>query len=153
MNARKVTLAELRELVGQELGLSDWVEVAQRQVDAFAAATGDRQWIHCDAERARRESPYGEPIAHGFLTLSLGPALVGQIVEVQGVGRIVNYGLNRVRFPAAVRVGRRVRLRLELLQLEDVPDGVQMTCRQTFEIEGESKPACVAEAVWRMYPG
>lgn len=153
MNARKVDVEELRTLVGQELGLGDWVEVSQQQVEAFAAATGDRQWIHCDAERARRESPYGGPIAHGFLTLSLGPALAEQIVEVQGVGRIVNYGLNRVRFPAAVRVGRRVRLRLELLQLEDAPDGVQMTCRQTFEIEGESKPACVAEAVWRLYPG
>lgn len=153
MTARRLSIEELRPLVGQELGVGEWVEVTQDQVQRFADATGDRQWIHCDPQRAGRESPYGTTIAHGLLTLSLGPALVGGIVEFAGVRLVVNYGLNRVRFPAAVRVGRRVRLRLSLLQLEDVPDGVQLTMAQIIEVEGETKPACVAECVWRLVPG
>jgi acyl dehydratase len=144
-------LDELRTLVGQELGVSDWIEVSQSQIDAFAEATGDRQWIHCDRERSRRESLYGTTIAHGFLTLSLGPALAMSVFRVEGVQWVVNYGVNRVRFPAPVRSGSRLRLRLALVGVEDFVGGLQVTVKQTFEVEGQDKPVCVAEAVLRLY--
>ena len=144
-------LQELRTLIGQELGVSDWREVTQSQVDQFAAATGDHQWIHCDPERAARESPYGRTIAHGFLTLSLGPAMLAEILALAGLRWAVNYGTNRVRFPAPTPVGSRLRMRLKLLELSDIPDGAQAAFQQTFEVEGQPKPVCVAEAILRLY--
>lgn len=148
------TVAELRELVGQELGVSDWLEITQERVNLFAEATGDFQYIHVDPERAR-ETFFGGTVAHGYLTLSLIP-LLGQSrhgVAVKLGGRMgVNYGLNRVRFPAPLPVGRRVRLRTVLLAAEEVAGGaVQLTHRQTIEIEGGERPACVAETVSRIY--
>lgn len=144
-------VAELRSLVGQELGTSDWLEITQQRVQQFADATGDQQWIHCDPARAVQESPFGAAIAHGFLTLSLGPALMEQLLEIGGLRLAVNYGVNRVRFPNCVRVGSRLRMRLMLQGIEDVEGGVQATFRQTIEVEGETKPACVAESVLRFY--
>lgn len=148
------TVAELRELIGQELGVSDWLLVDQERVNLFAQATGDFQYIHVEPERAR-ETFFGGTVAHGYLTLSLIP-LLGQSRQGTTVnlgGRMgVNYGLNRVRFPAPLRVGRRVRLRTMLLAVEEVSGGaVQLTNRQTIEIEGEERPACVAETVSRTY--
>lgn len=148
------TVAALRELEGQELGVSDWLTIDQDRVNRFAEATGDFQYIHVDPERAR-ETFFGGTVAHGYLTLSLIPFL-GQArlgVNVDLGGRMgVNYGLNKVRFPAPVRVGRRVRLRTLLLAVEEVSGGaVQITNRQTIEIEGEERPACVAETVSRIY--
>ncbi|MGE0610497.1 MAG: MaoC family dehydratase, partial [Pirellulales bacterium] len=144
-------IAELKALAGQELGVSNWLEVTQQRIDQFAEATGDRQWIHCDPERAARESPYGSTIAHGFLTLSLGPALFGEIFEIRGLKWAVNYGVNRVRFPAPVAAGVKLRLRLHLLEVSDLSGAAQVTLRQTFEVKGQTKPACVAEAVLRLY--
>lgn len=152
MPARTVeNLEELKSLIGQELGVSPWVTITQQQVDQFAAATGDRQWIHCDPDRATRESPYGRSIAHGFLTLSLGPALMSEVLALTTIRWAVNYGVNRVRFPAPVPVGCRLRLRLSLLAVRDTGDGVQATFQQTFEADGETKPACVAETILRLY--
>jgi acyl dehydratase len=144
-------LEELRSLVGQQIGMSDWVAISQERIDEFARSTGDQQWIHCDPERAERESPFGMTIAHGFLTLSLAPALAQQAFHVEGVRFILNYGLNRVRFPNAVKAGLRVRMISHLQDLKDVLGGVQATYKMTIEMEGESKPACVAELVMRMY--
>jgi acyl dehydratase len=144
-------LSDLRPLVGQELGVSDWLPITQDRVRQFAEATGDWQWIHCDPQRAARESPYGGAIAHGFLTMSLGPALMQQLLAIGDVRLAVNYGTNRVRFPNCVRVGGRLRLRLLLQSVEGIAGGVQATFRQTFEVEGETKPACVAESVLRFY--
>ncbi len=144
-------LEELRSLVGQEIGRSDWVRITQERVNAFADGTGDHQWIHCDPQRAQRESPFGFTIAHGFLTLSLAPALAQQAFDVEGVRFVLNYGLNRVRFPNAVQVGARVRMISNLQALKDVLGGVQATYKMTIEIEGEEKPACVAEMVMRLY--
>ena len=144
-------LEELRSLVGQQIGMSDWVAISQERIDEFARSTGDQQWIHCDPERAQRESPFGMTIAHGFLTLSLAPALAQQAFRVEGVRFILNYGLNRVRFPNAVKAGLRVRMITHLQELKDVLGGVQATYKMTIEMEGERKPACVAELVMRMY--
>src|SRR5262249_29979990 len=141
---------ELRRLVGQEIGVSDWFTVTQERINAFAEVTQDRQWIHCDAERARAESPYGTPIAHGFLTLSLLSHLMSQTVRVQGpFNRVINYGLNRVRFPAAVPAGARIRARCTLQAVEDVPGGVQVTWAITMDCEGQAKPVMVAESLSR----
>ena len=144
-------LEELRTLVGQRLGVSDWVEITQERVQAFAEGTGDFQWIHCDPERARRESPYGTTVAHGFLTLSLCNALVERSFTIEGVKLMLNYGLNRVRFPAPVKVGSRVRMISELLELKETRAGVQATCKHSFEVEGEDRPACVAETIVRLF--
>jgi acyl dehydratase len=141
----------LKDKVGRHLGYSAWHQVTQDQVNLFAEATGDHQWIHVDVERAK-EGPFGGPIAHGFLTLSLGPMLMPQIYRVEGVRLTVNYGLNRVRFTAPVPVGSRVRLGATLAGVEDVAGGVQITMGMTFEIEGADKAACVAEGVFRYYP-
>jgi acyl dehydratase len=144
------SLDELRAAEpGTDLGTSDWIEVTQRHVDQFAEATGDHQWIHVDVDRARRDSPYGGPIAHGFLTLALSNLVLPQIVEVRGVSLGVNYGTGRVRFPAPVPVGRRVRGRAELIACDDVPGGVQTTIRITMEVEGGDKPACVVDSLSR----
>jgi acyl dehydratase len=141
----------LRELAGTHLGYSDYIEVTQEQVDQFAEATGDHQWIHVDVERARKESPFGGPIAHGYLTLSLGPRLVPQVLRVEGIKMGVNYGCDKVRFPSPVPVGSRLRVGVEVLEVTDVPGGVQAKMRFTFECEGAEKPACVAENLLRYY--
>jgi acyl dehydratase len=141
----------LRDLVGQHLGYSDHVEVTQEQVNLFAEATGDHQWIHVDVERARKESPFGGPIAHGYLTLAMGPRLVPQVVAVSGISMAVNYGCDKVRFPSPVPVGSKVRVGVELVEVGEVAGGVQVKMRFTFEVEGAEKPACVAENLFRYY--
>ena len=142
----------LRALIGQELGVSDWLEVTQDLIDRFAEVTGDHQWIHVDAERARRESPFGGPIAHGYLTLSLLVMLrdlVDPAKQVPGVRQVINYGLDKVRFPAPVPVGARIRARFVLLTVSELKPGVlQATERCTIEIEGGAKPACIADSVF-----
>jgi len=149
--------AELLEQVGKETHVGDWVEVDQERIDRFAHATGDHQWIHVDVERARRESPFRAPIAHGFLTLSMLPMLTsaasGAEPRYPGVRLSVNYGLNRVRFPAPVRVGSRVRARTVLKEVAEVANALQLVREVTVEIEGLPKPACVAETVSRLYFG
>ena len=147
------TMAELPGLVGTELGTSDWYEVTQEAVNKFADATADHQWIHIDVERAKKESPYGGPIAHGFLTLSLLVPLVAQVLTVTDVAMGVNYGLNKVRFPAAVPVGSKVRASVTLKNVEEVAGGLQLTQLVTVEREGGDKPVCIAEWVVRQYGG
>jgi acyl dehydratase len=143
-------IAGLKELVGQHLGYSDWLEISQDRVNTFADATGDHQWIHVDVERAKAESPFGGPIAHGYLTLSLGPVLFPQILRVEGISMGVNYGCAKVRFPSPVPVGSNLRLGAELLEVEDLGGGwAQITMRFTFEVEGGTKPACVSEIIFR----
>ena len=144
-------IAGLREMVGEHLGYSDYMEITQEQVNLFADATGDHQWIHVDPERATRESPFGGPIAHGYLTLSLGPTLMPQILRVDGVKMGVNYGAGKVRFPSPVPVGAKVRLGAELASVEDVAGGAQVTMTFVFEVEGAPKPSCVAEIIFRYY--
>jgi acyl dehydratase len=144
-------IAGLREKVGEHLGYSDYIEITQEQVNLFADATGDHQWIHVDPERATKESPFGGPIAHGYLTLSLGPMLMPQILRVEGVKMGVNYGAGKVRFPSPVPVGSKVRLGAELASVEDVPGGAQVTMTFVFEVEGHPKPSCVAEIIFRYY--
>jgi acyl dehydratase len=148
-------LAQLNSRVGQETHVSDWFEISQSRVGTFAAATDDHQWIHTDPERAARESPWKGTIAHGYLTLSLYPALRGLVDPSRpafpGVRQVINYGLDKVRFPNAVRVGKRIRARCVLQKVEEVKGGVQITEVYTVEIEGESKPGCVAEAIMRLY--
>jgi acyl dehydratase len=142
-------IAGLESLVGQHLGWSDEVEITQEQVNDFADATGDHQWIHVDPVRAK-DGPFGGPIAHGYLTLSLGPALLPTIVRVEGVTLAVNYGLGKVRFPSPVPVGSKVRMGAELASLAAVGEGtVQATMVFTFEVVGAPKPACVAEVIFR----
>jgi acyl dehydratase len=138
-------------LVGQHLGHSDWVEITQDMVNRFAEATGDHQWIHVDPERATKESPFGGPIAHGYLTLSLLPMLLPQIVEITGFRLTVNYGTEKVRFPAPVPVGSRVRAGAVLDSVTPIEGGVQMLVTVTVEVEGGSKPALVATSVSRRY--
>jgi acyl dehydratase len=140
----------LKAKVGEHLGYSDYVQITQEQVNQFADATGDHQWIHIDVERAKA-GPFGGPIAHGYLTLSLGPALSPQVMAVTGISMGVNYGCNKVRFPSPVPVGSKVRLGQKLLSVEDVAGGAQVTMEFTFEVEGAPKPSCVAEVVFRYY--
>jgi acyl dehydratase len=147
--------AELTARVGREVHVSDWLEVTQQRVDGFAAATGDHQWIHVDPARAGRESPWKATIAHGYLTLSLCPMLRG-LVEgdrplFAGVRQVINYGLEKTRFPNAVIVGSRIRARFVLLGVEEVPGGLQVREQYTVEIDGQAKPACVAETIMRLY--
>ena len=140
----------LEKLVGEHLGYSEWHEVTQEQVNLFADATGDHQWIHVDVERAKA-GPFGGPIAHGYLTLSLAPTLLTEIMLVDGVSMGINYGLNKLRFPSPVPVGSKVRAGATLANVEPVSGGVQVTLNTTFEIEGGSKPVCVAEILFRYY--
>jgi acyl dehydratase len=140
-----VEIKDLDGLIGQEVGLSDWLEISQSRVNEFADATGDHQWIHVDVERATRE--LGGPIAHGYLTLSLIPHLSAGLLPVKGVTRGINYGSDKVRFTNMVRVGKRVRLRQKLLGVEPKSGGVQLRSQCTIEIEGEERPACVAETL------
>ena len=145
-------IAELRGLVGQELDVSDWLEVSQGLIDRFAELSGDRQWIHVDSRRAKAESPYGTTVAHGFLTLALVSQLHRQVVQFRGeFTRAINYGFNRVRFPAAVPAGARIRLRSTLEAVEEVVGGVQLVWGVTVEIEGEAKPSLVAQWLVRLY--
>ena len=144
-------LDDLKGLVGQHLGYSDYVEITQDQVNQFADATGDHQWIHVDVERATA-GPFGGPIAHGFLTLSLAPGLLKDVWSVTGAKMGVNYGLNKVRFPSPVPVGSKVRCGALLKEVEEVGGGgAQLVLEATFEAQGSSKPACVAELVFRYY--
>jgi acyl dehydratase len=145
------SLAELKALVGQEVAVSDWVEISQERVNQFAEATGDHQWIHLDVERCKRESPFGGPIAHGYLTLSLLPMLMQNSVHMSDVRMGVNYGLNKVRFPSPVPVGSRVRSRTTVVSVEDIEGGAQVTWLVTVEREGGDKPVCVAESISRRY--
>ncbi|MGY1684662.1 MaoC family dehydratase [Geodermatophilus sp. SYSU D00867] len=138
-------------LVGRHLGHSDWVEVTQEQVQQFADATGDHQWIHVDVERAKKESPFGGPVAHGYLTLSLVPSLLPQIVEITGFRMGVNYGTEKVRFPSPVPVGSRVRAGATLASATPFDGGVAMNMDVTVEVEGQTKPAMVATVVYRRY--
>jgi acyl dehydratase len=144
-------ISQLRALVGQEVAVSDWLEVTQQRIDEFAQATGDFQWIHVDVERAERESDYGRTIAHGFLTLSLLPCFLLDAIEMRGVRMGVNYGLNRVRFTGPVPSGARVRAHFVLAVVEDIKGGVQMTWNVSVERVGAEKPVLVAEWLTRRY--
>jgi acyl dehydratase len=146
-----VTFEDLPGLVGTEVGVSDWLEISQDRVNLFADATGDHQWIHVDVERATRE--IGGPIAHGYLTLSLIPHLSAGMLPIKGVTRGINYGSDKVRFTSMVRVGKRVRLRQKLIGVEPKAGGVQIKNLCTIEIEGEERPACVAETMSVIYGG
>ncbi|MFM8844287.1 MAG: MaoC family dehydratase [Gammaproteobacteria bacterium] len=154
-SALAAALATLQTRIGQEVHVSDWLTITQERINAFADATGDHQWIHVDVQRATRESPYGAPIAHGYLILSLSVPLRG-LVDVQrpivpGITNIINYGLNKLRFPNAVRVGARIRGRFTLQSVEQVaPNVLQMTEQYTAEVDGANKPACIAESVMRL---
>lgn len=144
-------LAQLRLLIGTEVAVGEWLEISQQRIKLFAEATDDQQWIHVDEARAAAESPYGSTVAHGFLTLSLIPHLMAQTLHVHGARLSVNYGLNRVRFTAPVRAGKRIRARVTPLEIEDIPGGGQVTWKIVLEIEGSDKPACVAEMIGRRY--
>jgi acyl dehydratase len=145
-------LQSLKSFVGREIGVTDWLTLTQERIQQFAEATEDRQWIHLDRERAQKESPYGATIAHGFLTLSLLSYFLKQAIEIRGGIRMgINYGLNRVRFPAAVRTGSRVRARVSLQSLKDLPDCVEAVFSISVECEGTEKPSCAAEWIVRYY--
>ena len=141
---------EMKASAGQHLGWSDWHEITQQRVNLFADATDDHQWIHVDVERAKA-GPFGGPIAHGYLTLSLAVPLLGEILRVEGVSMGVNYGLNKLRFPSPVPVGSRIRMGATVVDVQEIAGGAQATLGLTFEVEGKDKPACVAEAIYRYY--
>ncbi|HEY7916226.1 MAG TPA: MaoC family dehydratase [Acidimicrobiales bacterium] len=143
-------IEKFHELVGKHLGYSDWHRIEQEQINRFADATGDHQWIHVDPERAKG-GPFGTAIAHGYLTLSLAPVYLGEVLTVEGTSMGVNYGCNKVRFPAPVPVGSNLRLGVEVAGAEDVTGGVQVALDLTFETEGSSKPSCVARVVYRYF--
>ncbi len=145
------SFSELTHAVGTQLGPSTWHTVDQRRVDGFAEATEDHQWIHLDAERAT-QTPFGGTVAHGYLTLSLAPALLEEIVAIEDCGTVINYGANKVRFPSPLRVGSRVRMSAELTSAESANDGsTQVVFALTFEAEGSEKPCCIAEIIFRYY--
>jgi acyl dehydratase len=149
-DATTIALADLPGMVGKHLGHGDWQTIDQEKINQFAEATGDHQWIHVDVERAK-EGPFGTTIGHGYLTLSLVPIFVFELLKVDGAKLVVNYGLNKARFPAPVPAGSRVRMGSEVAAVEPVNGGLQVTLNCTFEIEGQLKPACVAEIVFRYY--
>ena len=144
-------VASLEALVGKELGVSPWREMTWEAIRKFADATGDHQWIHVDRERIARESPFGKPIAHGYFTLSLIAGLFFELVDVRGFAMVINYGLNKVRFPSPLKDGQRYRLRVKLGEVKEIANGVEGLLDAAIEIEGESKPACAAELVFRFY--
>jgi acyl dehydratase len=149
-----IEIADIRRLdadIGRELAVGDWIEITQARIDQFAMATEDRQWIHVDAPRASIESPYGGPIAHGFLTLSLVPAMLGGAIGFRGVRMAINYGLNRARFVSPVPVGSRIRGRFTALAVSERTDCIDVTWSVTVEREGGDKPCCVAESIIRYY--
>jgi acyl dehydratase len=141
----------IKTLVGKDLGTSDWIEITQEKVNLFADATGDHQWIHVDPERAKKESPFGGPIAHGYLTLSLTPLFLPQLMSFTGFSMGVNYGTEKVRFPSPVPVGSKLRAGAVVDEVTEIKGGVQMQVTLTFEVEGSTKPACVATIVVRQY--
>jgi acyl dehydratase len=146
-------ISGLKPLVGKRLGVSDWLTVSQDQINRFADATGDHQWIHCDVERAARESPFKGTIAHGYLTISLAPALMPQVVRVEGVRMGVNYGVDKMRLPAPVPAGARLRMSADLKDVRELPGGgARATFSLSFEVEGQPKPVCVADAIYVYYP-
>ena len=146
------TPESLKQHVGNEIGVSEWLTVTQERITQFAEATEDRQWIHLDRERAERESPYGTTIAHGFLTLSLISHFMAGVIQVRsGFGWMINYGLNRVRFPSPVRAGLKIRARATLVNLKEIERGYEATFGVTIEAEGAEKPCCVAESLIRYY--
>lgn len=145
------TLTELRSLTGREIAVTDWMEITQARIDQFADVTGDHQWIHVDPERARRESPYGTTIAHGFLTLSLVPGFLLEATPLTDIRMGINYGLNRVRFPTPVRAGSRIRARIVLQSVRDVADATEAVYWVTVECDDDKKPCCVAEMIARYY--
>jgi acyl dehydratase len=153
MSSTTTTMAELPGLIGTELGTSGWFQVTQEHVNQFAEATCGHQWIHVDVERAKAESPFGGPIAHGYLTLSLLAPLSSEVLLVTDTAMGVNYGLNKVRFPAPVPVGSKVRLTATLKNVEEVAGGLQLTLAAVIEREGGEKPVCIAEPVYRYYGG
>lgn len=144
-------LEELKKMVGQEVGVSNWHRVTQEAINLFADATLDHQWIHVDPVRAKRESPFGGPIAHGYYTLSLAPHLMADIMDIKEKKMAVNYGLNKLRFTSPVPIPSNVRVRATLEAFEEIQGGVQGTFNLIFEVEGKEKPACVAEAIYRYY--
>jgi acyl dehydratase len=145
------TLEELRGLLGREIAVTEWIEITQERIDTFADATEDHQWIHIDHERAQRESPYGTTIAHGFLTLSLLAKFLKDSIQLRDLRMAINYGLNRVRFPAAVRAGSRIRARIVPQSMRDVGDAIEVTYSITIESQRAEKPCCVAEWLVRYY--
>jgi acyl dehydratase len=149
---KTIKYSDMAQHVGQEIGVSDWVKIDQDRVNKFADATGDHQWIHVDVERAKRELPTKGTIAHGYLTLSLIPMLSSQIMRIEGVSRGINYGSNKVRFTNMVPTGSRVRARQKLLSAEPKGGGLQLTNEVSIEIEGQDRPACVAETISLVYP-
>ena len=149
---KTVSFDELPKLAGQDMGMSDWVLIDQDRINKFADATGDHQWIHVDVERAKKEMPGGKTIAHGYLTLSLIPMLGAEIMRITGVTRGINYGSNKVRFTNMVPVGSRVRARQKLIAAEPKGGGLQLTNEITIEIEGQERPACIAETISLVYP-
>jgi acyl dehydratase len=153
MSLENYSVANIGDFVGRELGVSNWVVVDQARINAFAECTGDRQWIHVDEERAKRESPFGGTIAHGYFTLSLAPRFSYDMFNFEGFAFGINYGLNRVRFPAPMPVGGKVRMRAKLASVEEIPGGAQITTELTFERDGGEKPVCVAESLSRVYTG
>ncbi|TQC38381.1 MaoC family dehydratase [Rhodococcus sp. WS4] len=151
MRTTTTTVDGLKSLVGTTLDPSDWFEITQGRIATFADATDDHQWIHIDPERARKESPFRRTIAHGYLTLSLLSVMFAQVLEVQGTSLAVNYGLNKVRFPAPVPAGSKVRLEAEIISAEDISGGVQIVSAVTVECSATDKPVCVAEPLFRYY--
>jgi len=146
------SIDELKEYVGKEIGVSDWYHITQDKINLFADATGDHQWIHIDVERAKKESPYKRTIAHGYYTISLAPVLISQIFELKRKKMGINYGINRLRFPAPAPVGEKIRIKAELKELTEIKDNVyQAIFLLTFEIENQEKPACIAEVIYRYY--
>jgi acyl dehydratase len=148
---KTATFETIATLAGQEIGVSDWVEIDQDRINRFADATGDHQWIHVDVERAEKEMPGGKTIAHGYLTLSLIPWLTGGMLRVDGVTRGINYGSNKIRFTNMVPVGSKVRARQKLISVEPKAGGMQLTNEVTIEIDGQQRPACVAETISLIY--
>jgi acyl dehydratase len=150
-----MTLEELRGLVGREIAVTQWIEITQERINQFADATDDHQWIHIDRDRAQRESPYGTTIAHGFLTLSLLPKFLHDAIQLSDLRMAINYGLNRVRFPSAVRAGSSIRARIVLQSMRDVPNVIEAAIEATYsitvEIQGLEKPGCAAELLARYY--
>ena len=144
-------VAGVKALAGKELGTSEWRQMTYDAIQKFADATGDHQWIHVDRERIARESPFGKPIAHGYFTVSLIAGMFFDLVEVKGFAMVINYGLNKVRFPAPLKEGQRYRLSMKLQDAKQVANAVEALLAATVEVEGESKPACAAEVVYRFY--